>query len=60
VPVTVPGVDDDPARPARDLGRQAAYDRQAARLVEMFAENFAQYEAHIDDDVPSHEHEKSP
>ena len=51
VPVTVPGVDAallDP-RATWDDGR--AYDAQAARLVEMFAENFAKYVPHIDDDV---------
>ena len=28
-----------------------AYDAQAAKLVTMFADNFAQYVEHIDDDV---------
>jgi phosphoenolpyruvate carboxykinase (ATP) len=28
-----------------------AYDAQAHKLVEMFAENFAQYVPHIDEDV---------
>ncbi|MXQ08070.1 phosphoenolpyruvate carboxykinase [Alphaproteobacteria bacterium GH1-50] len=37
--------------PRRTWDDAAAYDRQAAKLVQMFAENFAQYEEHIDDDV---------
>ena len=37
--------------PRRTWDNPEAYDRQAAKLVAMFAENFAQYEAHIDDDV---------
>jgi phosphoenolpyruvate carboxykinase (ATP) len=28
-----------------------AYDRQAQKLVKMFADNFAQYVPYIDDDV---------
>ncbi len=37
--------------PRRTWDNAEAYDRQAAKLVAMFAENFAQYEAHIDADV---------
>ncbi len=37
--------------PRRTWDNPEAYDRQAAKLVSMFAENFAQYEEHIDDDV---------
>ncbi|NNL72439.1 MAG: phosphoenolpyruvate carboxykinase [Silicimonas sp.] len=37
--------------PRRTWDNPDAYDRQAAKLVAMFAENFAQYESHIDDDV---------
>jgi phosphoenolpyruvate carboxykinase (ATP) len=29
----------------------AEYDRQAARLVAMFADNFAQYAGHVTEDV---------
>ena len=39
--------------PRRTWDNPEAYDRQAAKLVGMFAENFAQYEAHIDDDIRS-------
>ncbi|SFO82370.1 phosphoenolpyruvate carboxykinase [Tranquillimonas alkanivorans] len=37
--------------PRRTWDDPEAYDRQAEKLVAMFAENFAQYEQHIDDDV---------
>ena len=37
--------------PRRTWDDGEAYDRQAAKLVAMFAENFGQYESHIDDDV---------
>jgi phosphoenolpyruvate carboxykinase (ATP) len=37
--------------PRRTWDDHAEYDAQAAKLVRMFAKNFAQYEAHIDDDV---------
>jgi phosphoenolpyruvate carboxykinase (ATP) len=51
VPVAVKGVADILLDPRRTWGDVAAYDAQAARLVEMFSANFAQYEAHIDDDI---------
>jgi phosphoenolpyruvate carboxykinase (ATP) len=51
VPVTVPGVDAVLLDPRATWADKAAYDRQAARLVEMFAANFAQYVRHIDEDV---------
>jgi phosphoenolpyruvate carboxykinase (ATP) len=51
VPVSVAGVPDILLDPRRTWDDGAAYDRQAAKLVEMFAANFAQYHAHIDDDV---------
>ncbi|AZQ65726.1 phosphoenolpyruvate carboxykinase [Silicimonas algicola] len=37
--------------PRRTWDDASAYDRQAKKLVEMFAENFTQYEENIDDDV---------
>jgi phosphoenolpyruvate carboxykinase (ATP) len=40
-----------PARPAPDLGRTRRLRRQAQKLVNMFADNFAQYVPYIDDDV---------
>jgi phosphoenolpyruvate carboxykinase (ATP) len=51
VPVSVEGVPDILLDPRRTWGDGEAYDRQARRLVEMFSANFAQYEAHIDDDI---------
>ncbi|MEL6243851.1 MAG: phosphoenolpyruvate carboxykinase [Pseudomonadota bacterium] len=51
VPVSVKGVPDILLDPRRTWEDGAAYDTQAKKLVSMFAENFAQYEAQIDDDV---------
>jgi len=51
VPVAVEGVADILLDPRRTWEDPTAYDAQAARLVDMFAENFAQYAGHIDEDV---------
>ncbi|MGV6811148.1 MAG: phosphoenolpyruvate carboxykinase [Brevirhabdus sp.] len=51
VPVSVHGVDDQLLDPRSTWADAAAYDAQAAKLVQMFSNNFAQYEAHIDDDI---------
>ena len=51
VPVTVQGVDAQLLDPRATWSDKAAYDAQARKLVEMFAENFEQYVPHIDDDV---------
>jgi phosphoenolpyruvate carboxykinase (ATP) len=51
VPVAVPGVADILLDPRRTWDNAEAYDAQAAKLVAMFAENFAQYVPFIDDDV---------
>jgi len=51
VPVSVPGVADVLLDPRRTWEDGDAYDRQAAKLVSMFAENFAQYVPFIDDEV---------
>ena len=51
VPVTVDGVDAKLLDPRSTWGDKAAYDAQARKLVDMFAENFEQYVAYIDDDV---------
>ena len=51
VPVTVPGVDAALLDPRSTWADPKAYDAQAQKLVEMFAENFAQYDPYIDADV---------
>ena len=51
VPVSVPGVDDRLLDPRQTWADGAAYDEQAAKLVRMFSDNFAQYLDAIDDDV---------
>lgn len=51
VPESVPGVADILLDPRRTWDDTAAYDRQAAKLVSMFADNFGQYVNYIDDDV---------
>ena len=51
VPVSVPGVPDVLLDPRQTWDDGAAYDAQARKLVGMFAENFAQYVPHIDDEV---------
>ncbi|MGJ5620024.1 phosphoenolpyruvate carboxykinase [Sulfitobacter sp. MF3-043] len=51
VPVSVAGVPDILLDPRRTWDNPEAYDRQAAKLVGMFAENFGQYLPYIDSDV---------
>ncbi len=51
VPVAVEGVADILLDPRRTWADADAYDVQAKKLVNMFAENFAQYAEHIDEDV---------
>jgi phosphoenolpyruvate carboxykinase (ATP) len=51
VPVEVPGVDKALLDPRRTWNDPAAYDAQAAKLVQMFADNFEQYVPYIDEDV---------
>ncbi|MBS9715478.1 phosphoenolpyruvate carboxykinase [Pseudohalocynthiibacter aestuariivivens] len=51
VPVSMPGVADILLDPRRTWDNPESYDRQAKKLVNMFAENFSQYEDYIDDDV---------
>jgi phosphoenolpyruvate carboxykinase (ATP) len=51
VPVSVPGVPEVLLDPRRTWDDAQAYDAQAAKLVRMFADNFAQYVPFIDEDV---------
>ncbi len=51
VPVSVEGVPELLLDPRRTWSDKEAFDAQAQKLVNMFAENFEQYVAHIDDDV---------
>ena len=51
VPVDVPGVDTALLDPRSTWNDPAAYDAQAAKLVQMFADNFEQYVPYIDEDV---------
>ena len=51
VPVAVPGVDATILDPRATWLDKADYDATAAGLVERFVENFAQFEAHVDEGV---------
>ncbi len=51
VPVAVPGVDSGILDPRQTWADKDDYDRTAARLVDLFVENFAQFETHVDEGV---------
>ena len=51
VPVGVPGVDSAILDPRATWKDGRAYDAQAAKLVRLFIDNFAQFEAHVDTGV---------
>jgi len=51
VPTSCPGVPDILLDPRRTWDNTQAYDRQSARLVRMFEENFRQYEDFVGEDV---------
>ncbi|MDO6591335.1 phosphoenolpyruvate carboxykinase (ATP) [Loktanella sp. D2R18] len=53
VPLDVAGVDNALLVPRNTWADQSAYDAQAAKLVQMFSDNFAKYVPFIDDDVKS-------
>ena len=51
VPISVEGVADVILDPRRTWDDADAYDAQAQKLVSMFIDNFAQYEAHVGGEV---------
>ena len=51
VPVHVPGVDDAILDPRGTWADPGEYDRTAAKLVDLFVENFAEFEAQVDEGV---------
>ncbi len=51
VPVAVPGVDATILDPRQTWADKTGYDATAARLVELFTENFKQFEEHVDEGV---------
>jgi phosphoenolpyruvate carboxykinase (ATP) len=51
VPLSIEGVEDAILNPRSTWSDAEAYDAQAAKLVQMFIDNFAKFEAHVDGDV---------
>jgi phosphoenolpyruvate carboxykinase (ATP) len=51
VPVAVPGVDSSILDPRGTWADKDAYDQMARKLVQQFIDNFAQFEAHVDEGV---------
>jgi phosphoenolpyruvate carboxykinase (ATP) len=51
VPVAVPGVDSAILDPRSAWADKDDYDRTAHKLVQLFVDNFAQFEAHVDEGV---------
>jgi phosphoenolpyruvate carboxykinase (ATP) len=51
VPVAVPGVDSAILDPRSTWANPAEYDATAAKLVDLFVQNFAEFAAHVDEGV---------
>ncbi len=51
VPVSVEGVDSSLLNPRSTWEDKSSYDAQAAKLVQMFQDNFAKFEQHVDAEV---------
>jgi phosphoenolpyruvate carboxykinase (ATP) len=51
VPLAVPGVDSKLLDPRAAWADAGEYDRTAHQLVQLFVDNFAQFEAHVDEGV---------
>ena len=51
VPVAVPGVDNSILDPRSTWTDKGDYDRTAAKLVDLFVENFAEFAEHVDEGV---------
>jgi phosphoenolpyruvate carboxykinase (ATP) len=51
VPVSVPGVDSAILDPRSTWAEPSDYDATAAKLVKLFIDNFAKFEAHVDEGV---------
>ena len=51
VPVAVPGVDSSILDPRGTWADPADYDRTAAKLVDLFVQNFAEFAPHVDEGI---------